>query len=148
MEVLTSPLIVPIGAFVVAIVAVITGVMGQAHARRIKAEQRMAMVARGMSASEIETLLGNSDEDTKPSRDPMKSLGNARRAGIILVSTGAGIMIFFLLLTVIVQRHQVLAGAAAGFIPLCIGIGFFVDYHLQKRELSRFGLEVGADRAS
>jgi hypothetical protein len=41
-----------------------------------------------------------------------------------------------------VRERDVLAGAAAGFIPLAIGIGFFVDYHLQKRELSRFGIEI------
>jgi hypothetical protein len=42
----------------------------------------------------------------------------------------------------------VLAGAAAGLIPLAIGVGFFVDYNLQKRELARFGLEVGAESPS
>jgi hypothetical protein len=37
----------------------------------------------------------------------------------------------------------VLAGAAVGLMPLAVGIGFVIDYHLQKRDLSRFGLEVG-----
>jgi hypothetical protein len=46
---------------------------------------------------------------------------------------------------VIVQDRDVLTVAAAGLIPLAIGIGFFIDYNLQKRELSRFGLEVEAD---
>ncbi len=32
--------------------------------------------------------------------------------------------------------------AAAGLIPLAIGVGFLVDYTMQKRELARFGLEV------
>jgi hypothetical protein len=41
-----------------------------------------------------------------------------------------------------------LTGAAVGIIPLAIGIGFFVDYNLQKRELSRFGVEVGAELPS
>ena len=48
-------------------------------------------------------------------------------------------------LTAILQVREVLAVAAAGLIPLAIGIGFFIDYNLQKRELSRFGLEVGAE---
>ncbi len=38
-----------------------------------------------------------------------------------------------------------LACSAAGLIPLSIGIGFFVDYRLQARELAHFGLEVGAE---
>jgi len=145
MEVLRTPFIVPIGAFVVAIVAIISGIWSQAHARRVKAEQRMVMLARGMSIDEIEKLLGSSEEEVRPPKDPVRSLGNARRAGIILVSSGIGLMLFFIALTVIVHTREVLSGAAVGFIPLAIGIGFFIDYHLQKRELSRFGMEVDAD---
>jgi hypothetical protein len=37
----------------------------------------------------------------------------------------------------------VLVVAAAGLIPLAIGIGFVVDYLLQKRELAHFGLASG-----
>ena len=53
-----------------------------------------------------------------------------------------GLMLFFITLCVIVRERDVLAGAAVGLIPLAIGIGFFVDYNLQKRELSRFGMEI------
>jgi hypothetical protein len=31
---------------------------------------------------------------------------------------------------------------AAGIIPIAIGLGFFVDYKMQARDLARFGLEV------
>jgi hypothetical protein len=30
----------------------------------------------------------------------------------------------------------------AGLIPLAIGLGFWVDYKMQARDLARFGLEV------
>jgi len=146
MEVFTTPFIVPLGAFAVAIVAVVSGIWSHAHAVRVRAEQRMAMIARGMSIADIEQLLGPSeDEEKRPPKDPLRSLGNARRAGIVLVSSGIGLMLFFITLTVILQTREVLAGAAVGLIPLAIGIGFFIDYNLQKRELSRFGLEVGAE---
>jgi Flp pilus assembly protein TadB len=146
MGVLTTPFIVPLGAFAVAIVAIVAGIWSDAHNKRIKADQRMAMIARGMSLAEIEQFLGKPGEDMlRPPKDPLRSLGNARRAGIVLVSSGLGLMLFFITLTVIVQTREVLSGAAVGLIPLAIGIGFFVDYHLQKRELSRFGLEVGAE---
>ena len=52
-------------------------------------------------------------------------------------------MLSFLVLAWIVNDHEVLSGGAFGLIPLSIGVGFFVDYNLQKRDLSRFGLEVG-----
>jgi hypothetical protein len=42
--------------------------------------------------------------------------------------------------------HDVLVVAASGLIPLVIGIGFVVDYQLQRRELSRFGLEIGPEK--
>jgi len=142
MSAFNSPFIVPLGAFVVAIVAIISGIISQAHTSRIKAEQRTAMLARGMSVTEIEQLLGKRGDDEKTVKDPMRSLGNARRTGIVLCSSGIGLMVFFFALTVILREREILAGAAIGFIPLCIGIGFFIDYHLQKREMSRFGLEL------
>jgi Flp pilus assembly protein TadB len=140
-----SPFIVPLGAFAVAIVWVIAQAFSASQARRMKADQRMAMVARGLPASEIEQMLGPRVDDGRSVKDPLRSLGNARRSGIILVSVGVGLSLFFVALMVILQERDVLAGAAVGIIPLAIGIGFFIDYYLQKRELSRFGLEVGAD---
>jgi len=141
-----SPFVVPLGAFAVAIVAIVSGMIAQTHKQRLMAEQRMAMIARGMNTDEIDKLLGAASEDARPTKDPLRSLGNARRTAISLVSVGVGLTLFGLLLTWIVQEHDVLVVAAAGLIPLAIGIGFFVDYELQKRELSRFGLEIGREK--
>jgi hypothetical protein len=141
-----SPFMIPLGAFVVAIVAIVAGIMSEAHRQRLRAEQRMAMVARGMSIEDIDKLLGGVGEDTRPAKDPLRSLGNARRTAISLISTGVGLFLFGLMLTWIIQVHDVLAVAASGLIPLAIGIGFVVDYQLQKRELSRFGLEIGQEK--
>jgi hypothetical protein len=144
MDFLTSPFIVPVAGCAVGAIAIVSGIWFEAQQRRNKAEQRMAMIARGIPIAEIEKLLGSGDEE-KRVRDPLRSLGNARRTGIVLVSVGMGLILFFVALSVIVQERDVLAGSAAGIIPLAIGIGFFIDYNLQKRELSRFGLEIGAD---
>jgi Domain of unknown function (DUF6249) len=146
MEVLTTPFIVPIGAFVVAIVAIVAGIWSDAHNKRVRADQRMAMLARGMSIEDIEKVLGKGSEERAP-KDPLRSLSIARRTGIILVSSGIGLILFFLTLSAILHEHDVLAGAAVGLIPLAIGIGFFVDYNLQKRELSRFGMEMEPDQS-
>ena len=142
-----SPFIVPVAGCVVAIVAVVAGIWLDGHKRRLRSEERIAMISRGVPLAEIEKMLGAGSED-RPVKDPLRSLGNARRAGIVLVSVGVGLTLFFIVLSYIVQVREVLAGAAAGIIPLAIGIGFFIDYHLQKRELSRFGLEVGAEPGS
>jgi uncharacterized membrane protein YidH (DUF202 family) len=145
-----SPFIVPLGAFLVAIVAIVSGTLSAAHARRMKAEERMAMLQRGMTVEQIDHLLKTTKEydveEGARTKDPLRSLGNARRTAIILVSVGIGVVLFGFLLAAIERDREVLALSACGLIPLAIGIGFFVDYHLQKRELARFGLEVAADR--
>jgi hypothetical protein len=143
-----SPFVVPVAGCLVGIVAVISGIWLEGHKRRIKSEERIAMISRGVPLAEIEKVLGAGNEDKPPVKDPLRSLGNARRAGIVLVSVGLGLTLFFIALSYIVQERDVLAGAAVGIIPLAIGIGFFIDYNLQKRELSRFGLEVGAESGS
>jgi hypothetical protein len=147
MNAFNSPFIIPLGAFMVAIVAIVAGIWSDAHNKRIRADQRMAMISRGMSTEEIAKLMGKPGEnlDDRKAKDPLRSLANARRAGIVLVSCGIGICVFFILLDFILGVREVLSGAAAGLIPLAIGIGFFIDYSLQKRELSRFGLEIAAD---
>ena len=137
-----SPFMVPMGAFAVAIVAIIASMIGEAHRQRLKAEQRLAMVARGMNADDIDKLLGKSS-DGKKLRDPMQSLMNARRIAIVLISSGVGLALFFVTLTMVLHELDILSGAAIGVVPIAIGVGFLIDYKLQKRDLSRFGMELG-----
>jgi hypothetical protein len=135
-----SPFMVPLGAFVVAIVAIVASIAGGAYKQRLKTEQRLAMLARGMSVGDIEKILST---EGRVAKDPLQALGNTRRTAIVLISTGVGVMLSFLLLAWIVNDHEVLSGGAFGLIPLSIGVGFFIDYMMQKRELAHFGLEVG-----
>jgi hypothetical protein len=135
-----SPFMVPLGAFLVGIIAIIAGVVGGAYKQRLKTEQRLAMLARGMSAGDIERVLS---AEGKSAKDPLQGLASTRRTAIVLISTGVGVMLSFLVLAWIVNDHEVLSGGAFGLIPLSIGVGFFIDYMMQKRELAHFGLEVG-----
>jgi len=147
MEVFTTPFIIPLGAFAVAIVAIAGGIWSDSHNKRVRADQRMAMLARGMSIEDIEKALGKGGEEERPPKDPLRSLSIARRTGIVLVSSGIGIMLFFFGLWAVLGEREILSGAAVGLIPLAIGIGFFVDYNLQKRELSRFGMEIDPEQS-
>jgi len=149
-----SPFIVPVALFTWLAIAGIAQVVGSVQKRRIQAEERMSMVQRGMSIEQINQLLKPTEKDFTEefaktfakTKDPLRSLSNARRAGVVLVSIGVGLSVFGVLLASILQVREVLAVSACGLIPLAIGIGFFVDYGLQKRELARFGLEVSADQ--
>ena len=108
----------------------------------------MGMLARGIPLAEVEAVL-NADkraEEERPSNDPMRRLNNSRRTAIVLMSTGVGLVLFFVALEIILQVRPVLAGAAAGLIPFAIGVGFWMDYNLQKREMERFGLEVEQEK--
>ena len=140
-----SPFIVPVAAMAVGAVAIVSGIYSQVHGRRMKAEQRMAMIARGVPAEDIVKLLGNAEDEAREAgkiKDPMRSLANARKAGIILCSIGVGLILFFFALVLIFGDREIYSGAAAALVPLAIGVGFFVDYAWQKRDLQRFGLEV------
>lgn len=141
-SVAVAPFAVPLGAFVVAIVAIIAGAMNQAHTRRIKAEQRMAMLARGLPLEDIERLVGSAGEPERQPRDINRSMSNARRTALVLISSGIGIILFFVALRIILHEPGVLAGAPIGLVPLVIGLGFWVDYRLQAREVARLGLHV------
>ena len=151
-----SGVLIPIVAMLIPIVAIIAGAFNAVHQRRIRADQQMAMIARGVPLAEIEAFQQRTatvDREDRPIKDPMRSLGNARRTAMVLIPLGIGLTMFFLIFGSIMLSHVdkdagwvLIAVSAAGLIPLAIGIGFLVDYNLQKRELSRFGLEVAADR--
>src|SRR3979409_1824527 len=118
-NIFSSPFVGAVVGSAVGAIAIVSGIWFEAQQRRNKAEQRMAMIDRGIPIAEIERLLGSGDEE-KRVRDPLRSLGNARRAGIVLVSVGLGLMLFFITLYIILNERDVLAGAAVGIIPLAI----------------------------
>jgi hypothetical protein len=151
-----SGVLIPIVALIIPIVAIIAGAYNQAQQRRLRADQQMALIARGVPLAEVEAFIQRTtpvDQEDRPIKDPMRSLGNARRTAMVLIPLGIGLTAFFLIFGAIMLNQvnrqagwALIAVSAAGVIPLAIGIGFLVDYNLQKREMSRFGLEVGADK--
>lgn len=151
-----SGVLIPIVAMLIPIVAIIAGAFNHAHQRRLRADQQMAMIARGVPLAEVEAFMQRTtpaDSEDRAINDPMRSLANARRTAMVLIPLGIGLSIFFLIFgSIFLAKIDTTAGwaliavSAAGLIPLAIGVGFLYDYNLQKREMSRFGLEVGADK--
>lgn len=136
-------LFIPIAAILMVLGVVVAGVWGQAQARRIKADQRMTMLARGLPIAEIERLLGSGEGEASATRDPLRSLGRVRRTALVLTSLGVGVIAFGLVVVAISDREKLWV-PGAGLIPLAIGLGFLVDYAMQRKELARFGVEIGA----
>ena len=131
-----SPFIVPVVAMMIPIAAIVGGIWSQAYQRRLKAEQRMAMLARGIPLAEIEATLGAQDRLDVGGTvfDPLRRVRNSRTTAIVLMSVGTGLVLFFGLMEVILHVREVLVGAAAGLIPFAIGVGFLIDHRLQKRD--------------
>jgi hypothetical protein len=122
------------------------GIYSEIDQRRVRSQERMTLLARGMSVEDIERLQRRIQNEG--SSDPVRVMNNIRRTAMILFGCGLGIILFGLLLAAILQNHVLLIVPAAGILPLAVGVGFFVDYRMQARDLARFGLEVDTQSPS
>jgi len=85
--------------------------------RRLRTEERLAAIAKGVAV---------------PMEPELSQAARSRRAGILLVAGALGYMLAFGL----IGRVEPDAWVAASFgaIPLAVGIGFFIDATLVRRE--------------
>lgn len=138
-DALSSPFVVPVALFSMIAILGIGGIVSDYQEKKLKVEQRIAALQRGIPLDEVEKVFGAA-ERAEEKGDPLDRLKNIRLTALILICGGIGASITCLLLTWILGVHQILAGAAGGLIPVAIGIGFWIDYRLQARELERLGL--------
>lgn len=131
-----SPFIVPVAVFAMVLGIVIVSNIANYHTRKLKSEERMAAIAKGIPLPPEPdtqlTALGQLDRISSAEERAARARG-LRTGGIVCVSVGVGLSIFGLLLAWIVQEHDVLVVAASGLIPLAIGVGLLVDYSLRAR---------------
>jgi hypothetical protein len=88
--------------------------------KKLRSEERLAALARG---AEI------------PMEPELSQFARSRRAGILLVSSGLGFMITFAVIARVVEEPRTLVAAAIGILPLCVGIGYFLDAALIHKDL-------------
>lgn len=131
-----SPFIVPVAAFAMVLGIIIAQQVAQAHKRRLQSEERLAAIARGLPLP------------SEPLSEPVTSEAAQRRrarslrtAAIVLTSTSAGTAVFAFLLVWILQERDILSLAALSVVPLAIGIGLFVDYRFQTREIEQLAAD-------
>lgn len=86
--------------------------------RRLRTDERLAALARGVNV---------------PMEPELSELARSRRAGILLTMGALGYIVTFGL----IARSEPDAWIAAtfGIIPLAVGIGFFVDAFMIRRDL-------------
>ena len=85
--------------------------------RKLRTEERMAAITRGV---------------TVPMEPDLSETARSRRSGILLVSGAIGYMLTFTLIARIEPDAWV--AAALGAIPLALGLGFFLDSALIRRD--------------
>jgi len=88
--------------------------------RKLRTEERLAALARG---AEI------------PMEPELSQYARSRRAGILLVCGGLGFFLMFVVIGRVVGEPQTLAAGAFGILPLAVGIGYFLDAALIRRDL-------------
>ena len=141
-----SPFVVAVAGCLMILGLGCFGIYSEMDQKRLRSQERMTLLARGMSIEDIERLQRQvQNEDVT---DPVRTMNNIRRTAMILFGSGAGILVFGLLLAAILQMRVLLVVAAAGLIPIAIGVGFWIDYKMQARDLARFGLEVDTQNSA
>jgi hypothetical protein len=145
MSAFDSPFVVPVAGCVMILGLGVAGIYQEMRSKELRSQERIAMLNRGVPLAEIERMSAHAVDSDKKVRDPLRSLANARRTALVLLSAGVGLMLFGVMLEMIVRERETLVVAAAGVISVCVGIGFLIDYNMQKRELSRFGMEVDSE---
>jgi hypothetical protein len=89
------------------------------HVRKLRTDERLAALARGA---------------TVPMQPELSEAARSRRSGILLVAGAIGYMITFAVIASF-ERDAWIA-SAFGIIPLTVGLGFFVDSTLIRRDLN------------
>jgi hypothetical protein len=68
--------------------------------------------------------------------DPeLSQAARSRRAGILFICGGLGVLIALGLIAQIEHEPDTWSGAVLGIIPLAIGVGYFLDFTLIRRDL-------------
>ena len=88
------------------------------HVRKLRTDERLAAIARGANV---------------PMQPELSEAGRSRRSGILLVAGSLGYIATFALIARVESDAWV--AAAFGIIPLAVGLGFFLDSALIRRDL-------------
>ncbi len=89
------------------------------NVRKLRTDERLAAIARGVNV---------------PMQPELTEAGRSRRSGILLVAGSLGYMITFALIARMDSDAWI--AAAFGIIPLTVGLGFFLDSKLIRRDLN------------
>lgn len=87
--------------------------------RKLRSEERLAAIARGVSV---------------PIEPDLSQAARSRRAAILLICGSLGFILALGLVAQIEHDPETWTAAVFGIIPLAIGIGYFLDFSLIRRD--------------
>jgi Domain of unknown function (DUF6249) len=88
--------------------------------KKLRTEERLAAIARGVSV---------------PMEPELPQAARSRRAGILLCCGAIGFMVALGLIAQIEHEPDTWSAVVLGFIPLAIGVGYFIDFTLVRRDV-------------
>jgi hypothetical protein len=88
--------------------------------RQLRSEERLAAIAKGVNV---------------PMEPELSQAARSRRAGILLTCGAVGFIVALGFIAQIEHERDTWTAVALGIIPLAIGIGYFVDFTLIRRDL-------------
>jgi hypothetical protein len=88
--------------------------------RKLRTEERLAAIARGVSV---------------PLEPELSQAARSRRWGILFVCGGLGFLVAMGLIARIEHEPDTWSAAVLGIIPFAIGVGYFLDFTLIRRDL-------------
>jgi hypothetical protein len=110
----------PIGfaAVVLAFSVPLAAIYAWYRVRKLRTEERLAAIAKGVAV---------------PLADELPPHARSRKSAILLTAGGLGYMITFMLMAR--YESDAMQAAVFGVIPICVGIGYFIDAVLVRREM-------------
>ena len=105
-------------AVVMAFGVPVAGMYTYYRVRKLRTEEKLAAIARGADV---------------PMEPELSQVERSRRSGILLTAGAVGYIVTFSLIAR--MEPEAMNAAAFGAIPLMLGLGFFVDAFLVKRDL-------------
>jgi preprotein translocase subunit Sss1 len=88
--------------------------------RQLRTEERLAAIAKGVNV---------------PMEPELTQAARSRRAGILLTCGAVGFIVALGFIAQIQREPDTWTAAALGIVPLALGIGYFVDFTLIRRDL-------------
>ncbi len=134
-----SPFVIPVAGCAMVLGIVVASIWAGVRSQEMKMQERLAAISKGFQPDAPAPL--RRDVAVAAGRETggrsLSDGAGARRTGIVLISVGVGLCLFFIALAVILHERDVLCGGATGLVPLAIGVGFLIDGRLCRAEFQR-----------